>query len=256
MHSHCPFILPESVSSASKSTVEDYKRVVSGHIGSVVGSRIVELIQELPVLARSGRDMELRAKIKLVTGYLLLDVDGFLRSSLMSVADEIRASLAGKAVCIIGAVVILFDSSHDVALKGLFDVDFDSIQYAPTMTTAMDQSLNVWKPEQRRFRFMNDETSKSARHMVQAMGKALGVKGASMFVDACVADVLEASIAASHSFFGVHQVGWLHQWIGFIVVAQEVSVFDLIYDVFVSGLREASPIWNIDLVLDYCWSFW
>lgn len=162
---------------------------------SVVGPRIVELIQELPALARSGRETELHSRINLVCGYLTLGLS--LRSSLLSVANEIRTSLAV-----------------------LFDVDFNSIQYAPRVTKT-DDLWNV--PDRCRFRFMRDDTGMSARHMVRLLGEAVGPKGAMTLVDDCIADVLEACTAVSHSRSGPSQVDWLHQWIGFIIIAHEVS---------------------------------
>jgi hypothetical protein len=176
--------------------IADYQRECGKHyVDSVVGPRIVELVQELPALARSGRKTELQARINLVCGYLTLGVP--LSSSLMSVAQEIRSSLAV-----------------------LFDVDFDSIQYAPRVSTT-DDLWNV--PDRCRFRFTRDDTAKSARHMVRLLGEAVGQKGASALVDACIADVLEAYTAASHSRYGPRQVDWLHEWIGLIIIAHEVS---------------------------------
>lgn len=189
------FRLERAVSS-SKSVIADYQRASGGcHMDSVVGPRIIELIQELPTLARSGRELELRAKINLICGYLTLGVP--LRSSLMSVANEIRTSLAG-----------------------VFDVDFNSIQYAPRVTLTED----LWNvPDQCRYRFLTDDTAESARHMVRLLGEAVGPKGASTLVDDCIADVLEACTAVTHSLSGSRQVDWLHQWIGFIIIAHEVS---------------------------------
>jgi len=66
--------------------------------------RLLELINSLTVVARSGRNNELRANINLVTGYLteLIDVLGAkdlpLRSFLESAfsVSSVRKSLAGK----------------------------------------------------------------------------------------------------------------------------------------------------------------
>lgn len=187
----------ERVVSAAKSTIEDYRRDSGRHdVDSAIGPRVLELIEELPALARSGRETEFRGKINLISGYLMLG--GSLRSSLLSVADEIQTCLAV-----------------------LFDVDFDSIQYAPRVETS--DSWSVWQPDRCRFRFMTDEMATSARDMVHSLGVALGQKGASSYVDACVANVLEACIATTHALEGPRQVNWLHEWIGSIVLANEVS---------------------------------
>lgn len=168
----------------------------------MIGPRILELIEELPALARSGRETELRARINLISGYLMLGES--LRSSLTSVAKEIQTSLAV-----------------------LFDVDFDSIQYAPRVETT--DSWNVWQPDRCRFRFMVDDTALSSRDMVQLLGAALGQKGSCSFVDACVANVLEACMTTTHTSFGPRQVDWLHQWVGSIIVADEVSKLNVIH---------------------------
>jgi hypothetical protein len=115
-HTSLTLILPcsERVVASSKGVIADYQRESGKRcVDSVVGPRVVELIQELPALARSGRETELQARINLVCGYLTLGVP--LNWSLMSVAQEIRTSLAA-----------------------LFDVDFDSIQYASRVST-MDE---------------------------------------------------------------------------------------------------------------------
>lgn len=186
----------ERVVSLSKSTIADYQQDSGRHeVDSSIGPRVLQLIEELPALAKSGRETELRGRINTISGYLMLG--GSLRSSLSSVAKEIQTSLAV-----------------------LFDVDFDSIQYAPRVETT--DAWNVWQPDRCRFRFMRDDTARSAREMVHALGTTLGEKGASLFVDACVADVLEACIAATHSLTGPRQAEWLHEWIGRLVIANEV----------------------------------
>jgi hypothetical protein len=184
------------VVASSKGVIADYQHESGKRcVDSIVGPRVVELIQELPALARSGRETELQSRINIVCGYLTLGVP--LSLSIMSVAQEIRTSLAV-----------------------LFDVDFDSIQYAPRVSKT-DELWNV--PDRCRFRFTRDETAMSARHMVRLLGEAVGPKGASALVDACIADVLEACTAVSHSRSGKRQVDWLHEWIGFIIISHEVS---------------------------------
>jgi hypothetical protein len=191
----------ERVVSAAKSAIQDYRRDSGRHdVDSTIGPRVLELIEELPALARSGRETEFRGKINLISGYLMLAGGGSLRASLVSVADEIQKCLAV-----------------------LFDVDFDSIQYAPRVETS--DSWSVWQPDRCRFRFMSDEMARSAQDMVRSLGVTLGQKGASLYVDACVANVLEASISTTHALEGPRQVNWLHEWIGFIVLANEVSAY-------------------------------
>ena len=103
----------------------------------------------------------------------------------------------------------------------LFDVDFDSILYTPQVST-MDELWNVL--DQSRFRWMRDETATSAWHMVRLLRDAVGHKGALALIDACISDMLEACTAVSHSRSSPRQVDWLHEWIGFVIIAREVSI--------------------------------
>ena len=58
--------------------------------------------------------------------------------------------------------------------------------------------------------------------MLRVLGKALGVKKGAIVVDACVADMYEAA-SEKGSSFGESHIGWLHEWIGSLVVAKEVG---------------------------------
>lgn len=106
----------------------------------------------------------------------------------------------------------------------LFDIDFDSLQYSSTITSAaaIEESLVVHSNGSThfRFRYMSDETRASADHVVQSFGKALGPKHAVSFVDGCIADLLDSRIGLNHN--EQSHVVWLHQWVGYIIVATEV----------------------------------
>lgn len=68
--------------------------------------RTLSLIESLPVLAKSGREIELQANMKLITGYLYISYNQncldkteikFLASKILE--NPIRQSLAGKYTC-------------------------------------------------------------------------------------------------------------------------------------------------------------
>jgi hypothetical protein len=62
--------------------------------------------------------------------------------------------------------------------------------------------------------------------MLQTLGKALGIKHAAIIVDSCIADFYEACLSrvdAQQHMSGSGQAEWLHEWLGGLVLAQEVS---------------------------------
>jgi hypothetical protein len=107
------------------------------------------------------------------------------------------------------------------------DVDFDSAGHL--LATGTKSVLVVGHPEIRkvRFRHMNNETTHLARNMIRALGTALGPKHGAVFVDSCIADLFEACVSRvehRQSMVGKSHGDWLHEWIGSIIVAQEVRL--------------------------------
>jgi hypothetical protein len=77
-----------------------------------------------------------------------------------------------------------------------------------------------------RFRNMNQDNSKLTTAMFRSLGRALGMKRGAVIVDSCIADLYESCLprVAIHSLLvGNSQIDWLHEWIGSLVVAREVS---------------------------------
>jgi hypothetical protein len=59
--------------------------------------------------------------------------------------------------------------------------------------------------------------------MLRVLGKILGIKHGSIVVDAFISDFYEASMEQVPSFGAAH-IEWLHEWIGSLVIAKEVSL--------------------------------
>jgi hypothetical protein len=62
-----------------------------------------------------------------------------------------------------------------------------------------------------------------SRKMMTVLGKILGIKHGSIVVDAFISDFYEASMEQVPSFGAAH-IEWLHEWIGSLVIAKEVSL--------------------------------
>ena len=71
------------------------------------------------------------------------------------------------------------------------------------------------------FRHLNKDIGLLVRQMLQTLGMSLGFKRGAIMVDACISDFYEASLEQLSSGGEIH-VEFLHQWIGSIVVAEEV----------------------------------
>lgn len=168
----------------------------------------LDIIADLPTLARSLRVIELRSKVRLAQGYLELCIDYDSSSKIrdMLTAHEEQYSLR-----------------H--ALSGIFDVDYESMQPSPKvfLLTSQFGSSNGIAPA--KFRFLRDDTVALAKSLVSTLGRVLGPKGGCLFVDACIADLHESCVLrVERSLAGTSQVSWVHEWIGIVVVAEQVLV--------------------------------
>jgi hypothetical protein len=63
--------------------------------------------------------------------------------------------------------------------------------------------------------------------MLRALGESLGIKHGAIVVDAFVSDIFEASIGGL-SLSGEAYIEWLHEWIGSLAIAKEVSLLWLL----------------------------
>ena len=72
----------------------------------------------------------------------------------------------------------------------------------------------------------NIDLSSLGRDILQTLGKLLGPKHGAIFVDEIISDFIEASFQMPTSYHSTDDnnsfVGWLHEWIGSLVVAREV----------------------------------
>ena len=72
----------------------------------------------------------------------------------------------------------------------------------------------------------NIDLSSLGRDILQTLGKLLGPKHGALFVDEIISDFIEASFQMPTSYHSTDDnnsfVGWLHEWIGSLVVAREV----------------------------------
>ena len=82
-------------------------------------------------------------------------------------------------------------------------------------------------------RYLSDkETEENAVGVLRALGKVLGPKYGACFVDSCIADLFDAcvsrtlcqNISASQMLMGPSHIAWLHEWIGSIALAHEVTL--------------------------------
>eukprot|EP00978_Attheya_sp_CCMP212_P010097 scaffold24247_cov54-Attheya_sp.AAC.7 len=191
-------------------------------VGNTIVTRLVDIIEELPVLARSGREVELRSKMRLVTGYLSLGIRSSRRGRRPPNAQTIRFARETDMAA--------FLTTDTVAQ--LLDVDFDSITNSPQITHMALMNENVLasldQPDFRRFVHLRESAStKAVKLMIRMFGLALGQKRAAMFIDGCIADVFEActeSSEATSNFVTIGHVAWLHRWAGTILVAHEVLI--------------------------------
>jgi hypothetical protein len=76
-------------------------------------------------------------------------------------------------------------------------------------------------------RYLNNmDLSSLGRDILQTLGKLLGPKHGAIFVDEIISDFIEASFQMPTSYHSTDDnnsyVGWLHEWIGSLIVAREV----------------------------------
>ena len=110
----------------------------------------------------------------------------------------------------------------------VFDMDIESTKATPAaMIISHPSSLPTLD-----FRYLQGANLELAKGMLRLLGKALGMKQSTIFVDSIIADLYEECLSRVDNqlnLTGKSQVQWLHQWIGSLVLAREVraSVFSL-----------------------------
>ena len=118
-----------------------------------------------------------------------------------------------------------------MCVPALFDVDFESLQPSqPVVLIDPNENAGERHTFPIRHKFMSETTARTAREVVRLLGQSFGSKNAFLVIDACLADVFESCVTrveAGRSLCGLGQVSWLHEWIGAIVVAEQVSTTGL-----------------------------
>jgi hypothetical protein len=99
------------------------------------------------------------------------------------------------------------------------DVDFEPLK-APTR-------IDMHEASEIRFRRLDSEITYLAKEMLRALGESLGIKYGALVVDAFVSDTFEASMGGL-SLSGEAYIEWLHEWIGSLAIAKEVSLLLLL----------------------------
>jgi hypothetical protein len=99
----------------------------------------------------------------------------------------------------------------------LTDVDFASASRQSATPVDSNQSSGL------RLRRLNLESERLSREMLRALGKTLGFKKGAIVVDACISDIYEIMMEKQSLSYGDAYIELLHEWIGSLVVAKEVS---------------------------------
>jgi hypothetical protein len=99
---------------------------------------------------------------------------------------------------------------------GMADPDFKAIANRKLVTTNMTDDVG---PDII-LRWLNSELSSLAFEMLEAFGRALGVKYGALFVDGVISDLSEASLHMPSNPDSIAE--WMHEWIGSLIVARVV----------------------------------
>jgi hypothetical protein len=179
------------VSGIAREALESFRKTDHWNESEVV-AHAFDIIAELPSFARSLRVFELQSKLRLAQGYLELCSS----SSSTATASGFLASGDER-----GNVLL--------SLTSIFDVDFESMQPTPKVTTVTAPFGISNGSTPAKFRYLNNDTILSAKNLVKALGSALNSKEACLFVDAGIADLHEACIAREERGFAGPKPGIL-----------------------------------------------
>ncbi|GKZ00737.1 hypothetical protein MPSEU_001025600 [Mayamaea pseudoterrestris] len=196
----------DSVTASAKKVVQKYGR--DKHDTAPIHI-LVSLMEELPVLAQSQRQLDLRMKLKLLSAYLAMNISP---KSLYS------------SLCV---------NQSPAWLKNVFgsicDINFES--FNSNMATSVSLVASgvdiVHRPKDPPPRFLDDDAQVTALQCIRNLGKALGSKFTALLVDAFIADAYESlaeRVERHSSLTGVSQVAWLHEQIGAVILAKELLV--------------------------------
>ncbi len=98
------------------------------------------------------------------------------------------------------------------------DVDLESASSKRIYASVINDADNSVLP----FRRLDSELSLLAKTMLRALGRAQGPKYTALLSDAVISDFFEASLRMPN--FPSSYVDWLHEWVGTLVVARELTM--------------------------------
>ncbi|MGK3742036.1 MAG: hypothetical protein ACI90V_008890 [Bacillariaceae sp.] len=111
----------------------------------------------------------------------------------------------------------------------LLDVELDSVNDRRTLAPVVlaDGIHHQASSSIIQLRYLNNmDLSSLGRDILQTLGKLLGPKHGAIFVDEIISDFIQASFQMPTSYHSTEDnnsyVGWLHQWMGSLIVAREV----------------------------------
>lgn len=197
------YIYIETIATMARATLCSYRKVHTEGAWKEMASanfvpRVVELIQALPYLASRGHESELRARCSLISGYVRVTLDEMVGSPSSKEGGtgyqmDIGSALACEEV----------SSVIRRALAELLQLDHTALPLSSSLieqSCSLKSSLNP--PSRTRFfAFLREEASISATmDMLNLLGRALGPRNGSIFVDACIADLSDnmSSSGKSH----------------------------------------------------------
>ena len=197
--------------------------------------RVLSLLGTLEVSCRSGREMQFRNDMNLISGIMMiLQNHGskiFLASKLME--DKVKLSLAGTLVehILSGEIccLILFKCTL-CTIIGIFTLDnrTHSVKDKAIVDTKMGTDLTMVSiiSNVNEYRYICADTAKVANKMVTNMSQLLSVSQSALYIDSCFAMFYDAMIRKVNECNSLSSEPsyseWLCKHLGLVVLANQV----------------------------------
>mmetsp|Transcript_11928 Transcript_11928/g.24016 ORF Transcript_11928/g.24016 Transcript_11928/m.24016 type:complete len:1379 (-) Transcript_11928:50-4186(-) len=154
---------------------------------------ILELVEMLPILAKSGRDVEVRNYLRIIDGYLLISFRGEKNLG----ANQTKHRSLGKGKSNIGAALSCVEAAKVIkeAFSVIFAPDTESMTRRPVIEafSADGNEVGIIGDHSRlRFLYLQDETINAARQTARLFARTFGTKRCAFIIDACIADMFES----------------------------------------------------------------
>lgn len=193
------------------------------YLSQIIAPSILELVETLPLLAKSGKSAELRTSLNLVDGYTIASFRD------MENDFDFEECLNEKRKSDISAALGCSESLEVIknAFAVLFTPDIGSI--VPKPMIEVDSSSDSTKLALRyegnmlRFEYLDEKNASAATASVRLIARALGVKRCAFAIDGVYADMFEACVRSAGSRYpteGSHRERL--KWAGLGVVATEL----------------------------------